>query len=163
LSEPQTNQLVSTPAIDHPSKGHPEVTVRTGRLAVNLAIRVATVDEQPVHLTGKEYTTLELFSLRKGIIVTKEMLLDYMYRDTDEPDPKIIDVFVCKLRKKLAQTTGGNHYIETVWGRGYISRTGDTARLPPIDARGSHGEDLGRCHRTLVHTSGTSGRAHSAN
>jgi two-component system cell cycle response regulator CtrA len=91
-------------------------------LAVNLAIRVATVDEQPLHLTGKEYTILELFSLRKGIIVTKEMLLDYMYRDTDEPDPKIIDVFVSKLRKKLAQTTGGNHYIETVWGRGYIFR-----------------------------------------
>jgi two-component system cell cycle response regulator CtrA len=114
--------VVPSPAINHPSKGHPEATVRTGRLAVNLSIRVATVDEQPVHLTGKEYTTLELFSLRKGTIVTKEMLLDYLYRDTDEPDPKIIDVFVCKLRKKLAQTTGGNHYIETVWGRGYIFR-----------------------------------------
>jgi two-component system cell cycle response regulator CtrA len=114
--------VVLSPAINHPSKGHPEATVQTGRLAVNLAIRVITVDEQPVYLTGKEYTILELFSLRKGTIVTKEMSLDYLYRDTDEPDPKIIDVFVCKLRKKLAQTTGGNHYIETVWGRGYIFR-----------------------------------------
>jgi DNA-binding response OmpR family regulator len=40
----------------------------------------------------------------------------------DEPELKIIDVFVCKLRKKLADATGGSHYIETVWGRGYVLR-----------------------------------------
>jgi two-component system cell cycle response regulator CtrA len=89
-------------------------------LAVNLAIRVITVDEQPVHLTGKEYTILELFSLRKGTIVTKEMLRDYLYRDTDKLDPKIMDVFICKLRKKLARWRQSLH--RTVWGRGYIFR-----------------------------------------
>jgi two-component system cell cycle response regulator CtrA len=89
--------------------------VRTGKVLINL-------DDRPVHLTGKEYGILELLSLRKGTILTKEMLLDHLYGGMDEPALKIIDVLVCKLRKKLAQATGGNHYIETVWGRGYVLR-----------------------------------------
>jgi len=89
---------------------------------VNLDKRAASVDDQPVHLTGKEYGILELLSLRKGTTLTKEMFLDHLYGGKDEPELKIIDVFVCKLRKKLAQATGGNHYIETVWGRGYVLR-----------------------------------------
>jgi two-component system cell cycle response regulator CtrA len=75
-----------------------------------------------VHLTGKEYGILELLSLRKGTAVTKEMFLNHLYGGVDEPELKIIDVFVCNLRKKLAQATGGKHYIETVWGRGYVLR-----------------------------------------
>jgi hypothetical protein len=39
-----------------------------------------------------------------------------------EPELKIIDVFVCKLRKKLSMACGGENYIETVWGRGYVLR-----------------------------------------
>jgi len=78
--------------------------------------------DQPVHLTGKEYGILELLSLRKGTTLTKEMFLNHLYGGMDEPELKIIDVFVCKLRKKLAQATGGKHYIETVWGRGYVLR-----------------------------------------
>ena len=73
-----------------------------------------------MHLTGKEYAILELLTLRKGTIATREMLLNHLYAGTDEPELKIIDVFVCKLRKKLGQAAGGDHYIETVWGRGYI-------------------------------------------
>ena len=96
--------------------------VRTGKVVVNLDKRAAPVDDQPVHLTGKEYGILELLSLRKGTTLTKEMFLDHLYGGKDEPELKIIDVFVCKLRKKLAQATGGNHYIETVWGRGYVLR-----------------------------------------
>ena len=96
--------------------------VRTGKVVVNLDKRAASVDDQPVHLTGKEYGILELLSLRKGTTLTKEMFLDHLYGGKDEPELKIIDVFVCKLRKKLAQATGGNHYIETVWGRGYVFR-----------------------------------------
>jgi two-component system, cell cycle response regulator CtrA len=82
-----------------------------------------------VHLTGKEYGILELLSLRKGTTLTKEMLLNHLYGGMDEPELKIIDVFVCKLRKKLAQATGGDHYIETIWGRGYVLR--DPALTPP--------------------------------
>ncbi len=110
------------------SKGHSESTIRTGKLVVNLDTRVVSVDDQPVHLTGKEYGILELLSLRKGTTLTKEMFLNHLYGGMDEPELKIIDVFVCKLRKKLAQATGGSHYIETVWGRGYVLR--DPMPLP---------------------------------
>jgi two-component system cell cycle response regulator CtrA len=94
----------------------------TGTLVVNLDTRVVSVDDQPVDLSGKEYGILELLSLRKGTTVTKEMFLDHLYGGMDEPELKIIDVFVCKLRKKLAQATGGTHHIETIWGRGYVLR-----------------------------------------
>jgi two-component system cell cycle response regulator CtrA len=97
-------------------------TIRTGRLVVNLDTRVVSVDGQPVHLTGKEYGVLELLSLRKGTVLTKEMFLNHLYGGMFEPELKIIDVFVCKLRKKLAQVSGGGHYIQTVWGRGYALR-----------------------------------------
>jgi two-component system cell cycle response regulator CtrA len=97
-------------------------TVRTGNLIVNLDTREVSVDGRPVHLTGKEYGVLELLTLRKSTTLTKEMFLNHLYSGTAEPELKIIDVFVCKLRKKLAAATGGNHYIETVWGRGYRLR-----------------------------------------
>jgi two-component system cell cycle response regulator CtrA len=75
-----------------------------------------------VHLTGKEYQMLELLSLRKGTTLTKEMFLNHLYGGMDEPELKIIDVFICKLRKKLAAAAQGKHHIETVWGRGYVLR-----------------------------------------
>jgi two-component system cell cycle response regulator CtrA len=104
------------------SASRPESTIETGRLVINLDSRIVSVDNRPVGLTGKEYGILELLSLRKGTTLTKEMFLDHLYGGMDEPELKIIDVFVCRLRKKLAQATGGNHYIETVWGRGYVLR-----------------------------------------
>jgi two-component system, cell cycle response regulator CtrA len=121
-------------AIIRRSKGHPASTIRIGKLLVNLDGRNATVDDQPFHLTGKEYGILELLSLRKGTTLTKEMFLNHLYGGMDEPELKIIDVFVCKLRKKLAQATGGEHYIETVWGRGYALRDpeGSATGSPPL-------------------------------
>ena len=109
-------------AIVRRSKGHSESIIRTGKLAVNLDARTVEVSGQPLHLTGKEYGILELLSLRKGTTLTKEMFLNHLYGGMDEPELKIIDVFVCKLRKKLGNATGGNNYIETVWGRGYVLR-----------------------------------------
>jgi two-component system, cell cycle response regulator CtrA len=139
LSEFETNHAVPIEAIVRPSQGHPEATIRTGRLAVNLDARVVSVDDQPMHVTGMEYAILELLSQRKGTVLTKEMFLDRLYRGMNEPQLKIIDVFLCKLRKKLAQATGGNHYIETVWGRGYMLRDpADTA--PTHTPRGSLSE-----------------------
>jgi two-component system, cell cycle response regulator CtrA len=122
-------------AIVRRSKGHSESTIRTGKLVVNLDTRVVSVDDQPVHLTAKEYGILELLSLRKGTTLTKEMFLNHLYGGIDEPELKIIDVFVCKLRKKLAQATGGSHYIETVWGRGYVVR--DPVPLPRVSNSGA--------------------------
>jgi two-component system cell cycle response regulator CtrA len=109
-------------AIVRRSKGHAESTICTGKLVVNIDSRLVTVDDHPLHLTAKEYGILELLSLRKGTTLTKEMFLNHLYGGMDEPELKIIDVFVCKLRKKLATATGGSHYIETVWGRGYVLR-----------------------------------------
>jgi two-component system cell cycle response regulator CtrA len=109
-------------AIVRRSKGHSDSVVRTGRLVVNLDTRTVEVNGQPLHLTGKEYGILELLSLRKGMTLTKEMFLNHLYGGMDEPELKIIDVFVCKLRKKLTVATGGENYIETVWGRGYVLR-----------------------------------------
>jgi two-component system cell cycle response regulator CtrA len=140
LSEFEANHTVPIQAIVRPSKVYPESTTRTGKLAINLDARVVSVDDQPVHLTGKEYAILELLTLRKGTILTREMVLDHLYGGLDEPELKIIDVFVCKLRKKLAQATGGNHYIDTVWGRGYMLRdpaATATTQIPRDDAGGS--------------------------
>jgi two-component system cell cycle response regulator CtrA len=109
-------------AIVRRSKGHPDSIIQTGKLKVNLDARTVEVDGQPLHLTGKEYGILELLSLRKGTTLTKEMFLNHLYGGMDEPELKIIDVFVCKLRKKLSSATGGENYIETVWGRGYVLR-----------------------------------------
>jgi two-component system cell cycle response regulator CtrA len=117
-------------AIVRRSKGHAESTICTGKLVVNIDSRLVTVDDQPLHLTAKEYGILELLSLRKGTTLTKEMFLNHLYGGMDEPELKIIDVFVCKLRKKLATATGGAHYIETVWGRGYVLRDPVEAAAP---------------------------------
>jgi len=116
----ETHHPVRTQAIIERTQGHTGSTIGIGKLVVNLDTRIVSVDDQAVHLTGKEYAILELLTRRKGTIVTREMLLNHLYGGTGEPELKIIDVFVCKLRKKLAQATGGDHYIETVWGRGYM-------------------------------------------
>ena len=121
-------------AIVRRSKGHSDSIIRTGKLSVNLDTRTVEVDKQPLHLTGKEYGILELLSLRKGTTLTKEMFLNHLYGGMDEPELKIIDVFVCKLRKKLASATNGANYIETVWGRGYVLRD------PVEDAEDMDGE-----------------------
>jgi len=109
-------------AIVRRSKGHAQSTITTGKLTVNLDSKSVEVNGQRLHLTGKEYGMLELLSLRKGTTLTKEMFLNHLYGGMDEPELKIIDVFVCKLRKKLASATNGDNYIETVWGRGYVLR-----------------------------------------
>ena len=118
-------------AIIRRSKGHSQSVIKTGRVSVNLDAKTVDVEGKAVHLTGKEYQMLELLSLRKGTTLTKEMFLNHLYGGMDEPELKIIDVFICKLRKKLAEATGGDNYIETVWGRGYVLRdpTSAQARL----------------------------------
>src|ERR1700729_1437510 len=117
-------------AVVRRSKGHSQSVIITGKLTVNLDAKTVEVDGSRVHLTGKEYQMLELLSLRKGTTLTKEMFLNHLYGGMDEPELKIIDVFICKLRKKLAMASSGRNYIETVWGRGYVLR-----EPPPGDDR----------------------------
>ncbi|MFN4164929.1 MAG: response regulator transcription factor CtrA [Ferrovibrio sp.] len=109
-------------AIVRRAKGHSQSVIQTGKLTVNLDAKSVEVEGGRLHLTGKEYAMLELLSLRKGTTLTKEMFLNHLYGGMDEPELKIIDVFICKLRKKIASATGGDNYIETVWGRGYVLR-----------------------------------------
>src|ERR1700746_1760874 len=119
-------------AIVRRSTAHPQSVIQTGDLVVNLDTKTVEVNGARVHLTGKEYQMLELLSLRKGTTLTKEMFLNHLYGGMDEPEIKIIDVFICKLRKKLAGAWNGKDYIETVWGRGYVLREphADEAKIP---------------------------------
>jgi two-component system cell cycle response regulator CtrA len=120
-------------AIVRRSKGHSESVIQIDeRIIMNLDSRTVEVDARQLHLTSKEYGILELLVLRKGSLITKEMFLNHLYGGIDEPDLKIIDVFVCKLRKKLSKVTGGTNYIDTVWGRGYILK--DTVIAPAIES-----------------------------
>jgi two-component system, cell cycle response regulator CtrA len=109
-------------AIVRRSKGLAESVINTGDLCVNLDAKTVKIGGAHVHLTPKEYQILELLSLRRGTTLTKEMFLNNLYGGMDEPVIKIIDVFMCKLRKKLANASNGKDYIETVWGRGYVMR-----------------------------------------
>src|SRR6266705_7163305 len=112
-------------AIVRRSKGHAQSVINTDDLCVDLDSKTVEVNGARVHVTGKEYQMLELLALRKGTTLTKEMFLSHLYGGMDEPELKIIDVFICKLRKKLAGACNGEHYIETVWGRGYVLRDPD--------------------------------------
>jgi two-component system cell cycle response regulator CtrA len=108
-------------AVIRRSKGYAQPLLKIGNLQLNLDSRDVSVEDRQVHLTGKEYAILELLVLRKGMVLTKEAFLNHLYGGIDEPEMKIIDVFICKLRKKLAQAGAGN-LIGTVWGRGYMLR-----------------------------------------
>jgi two-component system, cell cycle response regulator CtrA len=109
-------------AIVRRSQGHARSVVQVGDLSVDIDGKIVEVAGSRVHLTTKEYQMLELLCLRKGSTLTKEMFLNQLYGGMDEPEIKIIDVFMCKLRRKLAHASGGKEYIETIWGRGYMLR-----------------------------------------
>ncbi|WP_041651401.1 response regulator transcription factor [Anaplasma centrale] len=113
--------LARIKAIVRRTRGHPESIVRVGNISINLDHKCVECNGEIIHLTKKEYGMIELLSSRLGTVLTKEMFLSHLYRELDEPsDDKIIDVFMCKLRKKLKVANGGKNYIETVWGRGYV-------------------------------------------
>ncbi len=115
-------------AVVRRSKGHSESIINTGAVEVNLDTQTVTVNGKTLHLTGKEYGIMELLSLRKGSTLNKDQFLNHLYGGIDEPELKIIDVFICKLRKKLEKASGGKNYIETVWGRGYVLRDPDEVK-----------------------------------
>ncbi|KAA2212958.1 response regulator transcription factor CtrA [Teichococcus oryzae] len=117
----QQELVARVQAIIRRAKGFSQPTLAVGPLSLNLGSREVRVNEREIHLTGKEYAILELLTLRKGLVLTKEVFLNHLYGGIDEPEAKIIDVFICKLRKKLAQA-GAGELIGTVWGRGYVLR-----------------------------------------
>lgn len=132
-------------AIVRRSKGFSQPTLRIGPLVLNLDSREVLVDGHQIHLTGKEYAILELLVLRKGMVLTKEAFLNHLYGGMDEPEMKIIDVFICKLRKKLAQA-GADGLIGTVWGRGYMLREPEAGRVAADSALSVHVEHRAGAH-----------------
>lgn len=118
------NELVTRiKAIVKRADGKPESIIKTGLLSINIRTNQVRVREDRVSLTGKEYMILELLALRKGSALSKEVLLNHLYSGIDEPALKIIDVFICKLRRKLEKLLPkGDKYIDTIWGRGYVLR-----------------------------------------
>jgi two-component system cell cycle response regulator CtrA len=121
--------IVRIKAIVRRSQGYSHSVIDTGSISINTDTKVVEANGKVVHLTGKEYLMMELLSLRKGVTLTKEMFLKHLYGGRDEPELKIIDVFICKLRKKIAVATGGENHIETVWGRGYVLRDPEPAEV----------------------------------
>lgn len=121
LSKPfdRAELLARVRAVIRRHRGFSQPTLWVGPLMLNLNTHEVTVDGKPVRLTGKEYSMLELLLLRKGMTLSKEAFLNHLYGGTDEPETKIIDVFVCKIRKKLAEA-GAGQLISTIWGRGYM-------------------------------------------
>jgi two-component system, cell cycle response regulator CtrA len=118
----KTELIARIHAIVRRSQGHAQSVVQTGDLTVNVDAKTVHINQVRVNLTRKEYQVLELLSLRRGTTITKDMFLSQLYGGMDEPEIKIIDVFMCKVRKKLAEASNGEDYIETVWGRGYLLR-----------------------------------------
>jgi two-component system cell cycle response regulator CtrA len=109
-------------------RGYSQAELKIGELSIFMTTREARFRDVQIRLTGKEYATLELLALRRGQVVTKEMLLSQLYGGMDEPEVKIIDVFICKLRKKLI-AAGCLGPISTVWGRGYALSAVATASV----------------------------------
>ena len=124
LTKPFDNRelLARIHAVRRRFRGRDDTILRTGDLVVNLDSQSVEISGKPVHVTPHEYRILELLMQRKGKVLNKNVFLNHLYGGMDLPDQKIIDVFVCKLRKKLTVATGGENYIETVWGQGYMLR-----------------------------------------
>lgn len=110
------------------SKGHADSVVQTGHMKINFNSKIVTINDKPLHLTSKEYALFELLALRKGTTINKEQFLNHLYGGMDEPEMKIIDVFLCKIRRKIEKLSKEEEYIQTVWGRGYILKD-----LPAVD------------------------------
>jgi two-component system cell cycle response regulator CtrA len=109
-------------AVRRRSQGRDQSIFRSGDLTVNFDTQSVEVGGKRIHLTPNEYGILELLCQHLGVEVRKEAILNQLYAGRDEPDPRIVDVFVCKLRKKLTEASSGTNDIETVWGRGYMLR-----------------------------------------
>ncbi|MAP23966.1 MAG: DNA-binding response regulator [Rickettsiales bacterium] len=107
-------------AVVRRTQGHSASAIQIGRLKIDLRRNLAEAGGQILNLTNKEYSILELLAIRKGVMISKEMFLNHLYNGMDEPEIKIVDVFICRLRKKIADATNGDNFIQTIWGRGYI-------------------------------------------
>ena len=124
LTKPYENSelIARIQSVVRRSKGYPDSIIRIGEVSVNLDSKTVKVAGQPLNLTPKEYAVLELLSLRKGRVLTKDTILNHLYGGVDEPGYLLVFVYICKLRQKIKLATGGKSYIETSFGQGYVMR-----------------------------------------
>lgn len=124
LTKPFDRQelVANLTAIVRRANGHADSRIITGPIIVDLSRHEVKIGKERLNLTSKEYHIMELLSIRKGSTLTKTHFINHLYGGIDEPEAKIIDVFICKLRRKLNSHTGGKNYIHTVWGQGYVLR-----------------------------------------
>lgn len=133
--------LANLDAIIRRTHGHSSATVTVGNLDVDLNRHLALINEHPLPLTGKEFRIVEFLALRKGSVLSKAAFLSHLYGGLDEPEPKIIDVFICKLRRKLELSGARGMSIDTVWGQGYILRETESTNQTPESLPSSIEED----------------------
>ena len=119
-------------AIVRRTSGHSSSNIEVGPISIDIKQRSVKIYGRELALTAKEYSILELLALKKGSVLPKEAFLNHIYGGLDEPELKIVDVFICKLRKKISDLTGGSSCIETVWGRGYVLRDFKEEQNPHI-------------------------------
>ena len=105
-------------AIVRRSRGFNQSQLQIGDLILDVDQQDVVANGGRVHFTPKEFAILQLLVLRRNMVMTKEMILAHLYGGMDQPEIKIIDVFICKIRSKLAKA-GLPTVISTVWGRGY--------------------------------------------
>lgn len=113
--------LARIKAIIRRTRGISDAVIQIGKMKIDMNTKTVYIGDALVPLTAKEYALLELLALKKGITVSKETCLNQLYGIMDEPpDSKIIDVFLCKMRRKIKALTAGEDYVQNIWGRGYI-------------------------------------------
>ncbi|MBR0641351.1 response regulator transcription factor [Plastoroseomonas hellenica] len=117
----RTEFLARVRSVIRRSKGFARSALTAANLTLDIQSKDVTIESRAVNLTGKEQSIMELLIMRKGVVQSKEAILTHLYNGIDEPEMKIIDVFICKLRRKLAEA-GFSGAIGTVWGRGYVLR-----------------------------------------
>lgn len=95
--------------------------IRSGGLAIDIQRHQVEIRGRMVQLTAKEYAVLELLARHKGETLSKADFLEGLYdEEGDTPSERIVDVFICKLRKKLMDADQTINYVQTIWGQGYM-------------------------------------------
>ncbi|SFK15149.1 winged helix-turn-helix domain-containing protein [Falsiroseomonas stagni] len=122
-----TTLVVRLRALQRRMLGHLSAWITIGNTTLDQAKLALTVDGRDVRITRREFDVLEMLFLRRGSLVTKADFLQRLYGSDEGPDSRTLDVFICKVRRKLA-AAGAAEFIRTAWGRGYM------AEEPPLSA-----------------------------
>jgi len=115
-----TELIARSRSVVRRARGHAAATIRIGDLEIDMAAQTVVFAGRRLRITGKEFALLELLALRRGAVVSRETIMDHLYGGPEEPVAKIIDIHVCRIRRKLAEVAPGEMPLRTVWGRGFL-------------------------------------------